>query len=337
MENSPLSQQINDELVSIVRQDGDLSKGLDVALSKLVLGLEVDRGLILQIIGDQFGVTHDHSSEGQVKSLVGTYIDTMASTRVVLNFVSIYPDSASEGVIMIQSDSEDPADWEPLFELLKGFVSHLLVQLRSDIFSGFMALQSKKPRQWSREEISTISKISALMSVLIRDQFDLKKLEQDALVNRSLAKISSMFLAHKRGPANDVVRKSVAEIASLMNFAQSRVYVYSEEGVLIQIGAKDESLKLDADEDVFVQAFKSGRGRLIDPKFTEKVDYEQFDGKSALILPLVNKERGTRIGVFAVWDRPSDMPFRAQDREVGLTMAGELSDNIAISECVFET
>ena len=147
-----------------------------------------------------------------------------------------------------------------------------------------------------------------------------------------------MFLEHRAGPAVDILLKSVAEIARLMGFAQSRLYLYNEgAGTLIRQGSAESSLNLSSTEDPFVAVFQSGRGKLFDSRFTKTTSYELFANHNAIILPLINQEEGKRLGVFALWERGSDRPFTAQDRELGLTMAGELSNAMVMSGCTFES
>ncbi len=55
----------------------------------------------------------------------------------------------------------------------------------------------------------------------------------------------------------------------------------------------------------------------------------------ALILPLSSE--GERLGVIGLWQRQSKQtPFRAQDRELGLTIAGHLSNVIRAETAVMQ-
>jgi len=124
-------------------------------------------------------------------------------------------------------------------------------------------------------------------------------------------------------------------VAEHMGFVHSQIYLFNpDEGELIpqiQNGAGDP-VSLTMKDNPFVSVFESGRGKVINMEFSRKGD-PFFSHDMALVLPLVSE--GERLGVFGLWQRQANRPqFRPQDRELGLTIAGHLSNVIRAEQAI---
>jgi hypothetical protein len=122
-----------------------------------------------------------------------------------------------------------------------------------------------------------------------------------------------------------------------MGFVHAQLYLYhqEEEELIPQIRNGDSrSVPLSDNDNPFVAVFKSGRGKVINPEESKKGD-AYFEHDMALVLPLSSE--GERLGVIGLWQRQSkQLPFRAQDRELGLTIAGHLSNVIRAEAAVMQ-
>jgi len=319
-----LAQNTIDELVSIRRQ-GDLYRALDAALRKLVEGLGVDRGLIWQVVGDRLTVTHEHSASNESEQIAGTSLDARQSTEIVLEFLSKFLDCSGDGVILVERDADGENFWAPMFELSLGLSSHLLVQVRADVFSGFLALQSSRTRHWSDEETAVVARVAAVISIIVSDSFLLTKAEMDATSLNTVLKIAALFIDKDRVPLK-ILPQAVELIASQMPFERSRVYLPSS-GKLV---SQDNNLSVDLSEtsDPVVEVFKACYAKIIE---ANAPNLQQFGGGAAIILPLLENE-DKALGAFALWQPLPDCPdLNLFTRHTAIWLAGQLSKCIQLS------
>jgi len=169
---SELAQDTINKLITTLQEEADgseLDRAVDEAVCNLVTGFNADQGLLWLIVGDRLTVTSAHSM--QEGSLVGLNLDSQKSFCLVLNFLT-------QGNVAIDLDRRS-SDWEPLLKVSQEFDSQLVVALRArDLFAGFLTLQSRKERQWSVDERSTLERFAALLAVIISYEFDLRRLKQ---------------------------------------------------------------------------------------------------------------------------------------------------------------
>ncbi|HEY9714497.1 MAG TPA: GAF domain-containing protein, partial [Chroococcales cyanobacterium] len=314
---------------------------LQFAIESLTTVAGADRGLIWQVVGDQLAVTNEYAVTGHT-CFVGNQLNSQESTAIVLEFLSRFPDESGAGVIAIPDTLKDTnlhkssPTLSSLIEL--GDVrARLMVQLRSrGIFSGFLELQQcGKTREWTHQEAMILQSVAEMLSVVVQQSFDQSKIEMDAREMKLINEIASLFRESRGQSSQDSLVKSVMLVAEHMGFIHSQIYLYSqEEGVLIpqMQDGNHKQVELTKKEDPFVAVFESGRGKIVNAEFTRKGD-PFFGHDMALVLPLVSE--GERLGVVGLWQRlPNKPEFRPQDRELGLTIAGHLSNVIRADQAI---
>jgi diguanylate cyclase (GGDEF)-like protein len=123
-----------------------------------------------------------------------------------------------------------------------------------------------------------------------------------------------------------------------MSFVHAQLYLYNPElNELVPQISNGENLNvpLSNNDNPFVSVFKSGPGKVINMEESPRKADPYFKHETALILPLISE--GERLGVIGLWQRQSKQtPFRAQDRELGLTIAGHLSNVIRAETAVLQ-
>jgi len=102
----PAAQQIVKDIIGQLRQSNDLSSILQFAIEALTAACQAGRGLVWQVDGDRLAVTNECAINGQM-CFVGSTLDSMESTHVVLEFLSRFPDESSEGTISIPDTRQD--------------------------------------------------------------------------------------------------------------------------------------------------------------------------------------------------------------------------------------
>lgn len=331
----PAAQAIISDIIGQLRHSSDLTSILQYAIEVLTNVLKADRGLIWKVVGDQLVVTNEYSITGHT-CFVDNQLNSQESMSIVLEFLSRFPDESGAGVISIPDTAQD-TDLHKTSRTLSSLLElgdvrgRLMVQLRSrGIFSGFLELQQcGNPREWTTEDAVVLQKVAEMLSVVVQQSFDQSKIEMDAQEMKLINEIASLFRDSKGQTSRDSLVKSVLLVADHMGFIHSQIYLFSQDsGVLEpQIRADEEpSVELENKENPFVAVFESGRGKVVNMEYSRKGD-PFFGHDMALVLPLISE--GTRLGVIGLWQRQPKRPqFKPQDRELGLTIAGHLSNVI---------
>ncbi|MDQ5934691.1 MAG: Diguanylate cyclase [Cyanobacteriota bacterium erpe_2018_sw_21hr_WHONDRS-SW48-000092_B_bin.40] len=331
----PAAQTIISDIIGQLRHSSDLTSILQYAIEVLTNVLKADRGLIWKVVGDQLVVTNEYSITGHT-CFVDNQLNSQESMSIVLEFLSRFPDESGAGVISIPDTAQD-TDLHKTSRTLSSLLElgdvrgRLMVQLRSrGIFSGFLELQQcGNPREWTTEDAVVLQKVAEMLSVVVQQSFDQSKIEMDAQEMKLINEIASLFRDSKGQTSRDSLVKSVLLVADHMGFIHSQIYLFNQDsGVLEpQIRAdKESSVELENKDNPFVAVFESGRGKVVNMEYSRKGD-PFFGHDMALVLPLISE--GTRLGVIGLWQRQPKRPqFKPQDRELGLTIAGHLSNVI---------
>ena len=339
----PIAQGIISDIIGQLRHSSDLNSILQFAIENLTKAANADRGIIWQVVGDQLAVTNEYATSGHT-CFAGNQLGVQESTAIVLEFLSLFPDESGAGVISVPNTSQDThlhkvsPTLSSLIEL--GEVkARLMVQLRSrGIFSGFLELQAcRATRNWSRQDAMMLQSVAEMLSVVVQQSFDQSKIEMDAREMKLINEIASLFRESRGQTSQDSLVKSVMLVAEHMGFVHSQIYLYNQEDQLllpqIQNGAS-EPVPLFTKDNPFLNVFESGRGKVINMEYSRKGD-SFFGHDMALVLPLVSE--GERLGVVGLWQRQSNKnQFRAQDRELGLTIAGHLSNVIRAEQAILQ-
>jgi len=339
----PIAQGIISDIIGQLRHSSDLNSILQFAIENLTKAAKADRGIIWQVVGDQLAVTNEFAISGHT-CFAGNQLGVQESTAIVLEFLSRFPDESGAGVISVPDTSQDThlhkvsPTLSSLIEL--GEVkARLMVQLRSrGIFSGFLELQScRTTRNWSRADAMMLQSVAEMLSVVVQQSFDQSKIEMDAREMKLINEIASLFRESRGQTSQDSLVKSVMLVAEHMGFVNSQIYLFNQEDQLllpqIQNGASAQ-VPLSTKDNPFVNVFESGRGKVINMEYSRKGD-SFFGHDMALVLPLVSE--GERLGVVGLWQRQSNKnQFRAQDRELGLTIAGHLSNVIRAEQAILQ-
>jgi hypothetical protein len=319
------------EIISQLRRSTNLTSVMQFAIEALTKACKADRGLIWQLDGDQLTVTNEYSVDGN-NCFSGKILGTQESTAVVIDFLSHSLSETEIGIISIPDTKQDPnlqrfPTLSPLMEL--GNVhARLLMHLRSrGIFSGFLEIQQCQPRVWTEVDALVLQTIGNLLSVIVQQSFDQSKIEMDAKEMKLINEVACLFRDSYGLRTQDALTKSTLLIAEHMGFVHAQGYLAQKELLVPQTGdAKTESLRLTDQDNPFVAVYHSGRGATINVNADSSGQSDQFFGRDlALLLPLISK--GERLGVIGLWQRlPNKPQFRPQDRELGLMIAGHLSD-----------
>lgn len=335
------AQAIISDIIGQLRHSSDLTSILQYAIETLTQVVQAERGLIWQVVGDQLAVTNEFATSGHT-CFVGNQLGSQESTAIVLEFLSRFPDESGAGVISIPDTSHD-TNLHKMSPTLSSLIElgevrgRLMVQLRSrGIFSGFLELQQcSGPREWSRHDAVILQSVAEMLSVVVQQSFDQSKIEMDAREMKLINEIASLFRDSRGQSTEESLVKSVMLVAEHMGFTHSQIYLYDpEENVLkAQIKGGGHSLvDMNNKDNPFVAVFESGRGKIVNAEFTRKGD-KFFGHDMALVLPLISE--GERLGVIGLWQRlPNKPQFRPQDRELGLTIAGHLSNVIRAEQAI---
>ncbi|HEY9679202.1 MAG TPA: diguanylate cyclase [Drouetiella sp.] len=335
------AQSIISDIIGQLRHSNDLSSILQFAIETLTTVVGAERGLIWQVVGDQLAVTNEFAMSGHT-CFAGNQLGSQESTAIVLEFLSRFPDESGAGVISIPDTSQD-TNLHKMSPTLSSLIelgdvrARLMVQLRSrGIFSGFLELQQcGKIRDWSREDAVILQCVAEMLSVVVQQSFDQSKIEMDAKEMKLINEIASLFRESRGQTSQESLVKSVVLVAEHMGFTHSQIYLYNQEEkeLVPQIhDGNNTAVSLSTKDDPFVAVFDSGRGKIVNAEFTRKGD-PFFGHDMALVLPLVSE--GERLGVVGIWQRlPNKPQFRPQDRELGLTIAGHLSNVIRADQAI---
>jgi diguanylate cyclase (GGDEF)-like protein len=340
-DRSHIAQAIITDIIGRLRHSSDLGSILQFAIENLTKAAKADRGVIWQIVGDQLIATTEYAAEGHT-CFAGNQLGATESQAILLEFLSRFPDESGAGVIPVSDTSQDTnlhkvsRTLSSLIELgeVKG---RLMVQLRSHgIFYGFLELQQcSSTRQWSRDDAMMLQSVAEMLSVVVQQSFDQSRIEMDAREMKLINDIASLFRDSRGQSSQESLAKSVLLVSEHMGFVHSQIYLYnSDERTLVpQIQNGSESfVDLSSADNPFASVFDSGHCKVINMEYSRKGD-PFFGHDTALVLPLVAE--GERLGVFGLWQRQSyKAQFRPQDRDLGLTIAGHLSNVIRAEQAV---
>lgn len=331
----PAAQSIISDIIGQLRHSSDLQSILQYAIETLTTIIGADRGLIWKVVGDQLAVTNEYSIAGNT-CFVDNELNPQESMSIVLEFLSRFPDESGAGVISIPDTSRD-TDLHKMSRTLSSLLelgdvkSRLMVQLRSrGIFSGFLELQKcGETREWSTEDAVVLQKVAEMLSVVVQQSFDQSKIEMDAQEMKLINEIASLFRESKGESSRVSLVKSVMLVADHMGFIHSQIYLHNQETGLLEPQIRENAeapMDLSNKENPFVSVFDSGRLIVVNMEYRRKGD-PFFGHDMAMVLPLSSE--GNRLGVIGLWQRQPKRPqFRPQDRELGLTIAGHLSNVI---------
>lgn len=338
----PAAQAIISEIVGRLRHSSDLSSILQYAIEMLVNSAGADRGLIWQIEGDHLKVTNEFATNGHM-CFLQNQLTPQESTAIVLEFLSRFPDETGAGVISIPNTSQDTnlhkvsPTLSSLIEL-GGVNARLMAQLRSrGIFAGFLELQQcSGPREWHTIDAIVLQKVAEVLSVVVQQSADQSKIEMDAQEMKLINDIASFFRESRGMSTRDSLVKSVMLVAEHMGFTHSEIYLFNREANILEpqqeVSDDRQFVDLTIEDNPFVEVFHAGRGKMINMEYSRKPDLF-FKHDMALVLPLTSE--GARLGVIGLWQRQADRPdFRPQDRELGLTIAGHLSNVIRADQAI---
>jgi len=339
----PAAQSIISEIIGRLRHQSDLSSILQFAIEMLALNTHADRGLIWRIEGDHLKVTNEFALSGH-NCFLQNQLTSHESMAVVFEFLSRFPDETGVGVISIPNTSRDTnlhkvsPTLSSLIEL-GGVKARLMAQLRSrGTFFGFLELQQcSGPREWNPIDAVVLQKVAEVLAVVVQQTADQSKIEMDAQEMKLINEIASLFRESRGMSTKDSLVKSVMLVAKHMGFIHSEIYLYNKEEAVLEPQTRDsevDSVEISDKENPFVEVFNSGRGKMINIEYSRKADpFFKYD--MALVLPLTSE--GTRLGVIGLWQRSQDRPdFRPQDRELGLTIAGHLSNVIRADQAILQ-
>ncbi len=314
------AQKAINEIIHEIRTKGDFDAGFNRALETLQKELDVDRAILMQVSGDQLTITHEAAKNGEPSSRKS--FTAQESTMMVITMLSRSPDGAKIQALSLSRDEPDES-FLPYLDAFKEVSTHLLAEIRGQIFPGFLIMQSIEPRAWTDEESASLEKISEFLAVILSMWFDQQKLLSDYMVLEAQSKIDSLDLTSKETFA-DAVLKGVELIANACYFHDFRLYL-SDEQRLFDSKAH-EQLDLNDSSNPFALASKVKRGSVFAPGSPEAP--ECFAGKTGVIVPLVHNDN--LIGTFGIWDSKRHNSYVSpQHREIALTLAARLAEKIA--------
>lgn len=241
---------------------------------------------------------------------------------MILTMLSRNPDGAKIQALSLNRDEPDES-FLPYLDSFQVVSSHLLAEIRGQIFPGFLILQSLKTRAWTEEENTSLEKVSEFLAVIISMWFDKQKLISDYMVLEAQSKISSLDLSSNETLPDDVL-KGVELIANACYFNNFRLYL-SDEQRLIDSKAH-EQVDLDDSSNQFALVSKVRRGSIF--ATGSLTAPECFAGKLGMIVPLVHND--SLFGVFGIWNsKRSNSYVSPQSREIALRLADKLAEQIA--------
>lgn len=314
------AQKAINEIIHEIRTKDDFDAAFNRALETLQKELDVDRAILMQVSGDQLTITHEVAKNGEHSSRKS--FTAQESTMMILTMLSRNPDGAKIQALSLNRDEPDES-FLPYLDSFQVVSSHLLAEIRGQIFPGFLILQSLKTRAWTEEENTSLEKVSEFLAVIISMWFDKQKLISDYMVLEAQSKISSLDLSSNETLPDDVL-KGVELIANACYFNNFRLYL-SDEQRLIDSKAH-EQVDLDDSSNQFALVSKVRRGSIF--ATGSLTAPECFAGKLGMIVPLVHND--SLFGVFGIWNsKRSNSYVSPQSREIALRLADKLAEQIA--------
>ena len=339
---APDAQKIIRDIVHQLRISSDLPAILQLATEELTKISQADRGLIWQVVDDRLVVTNEFAQD-EHNCFGGANLGAQESTAIVSEFLSRFPDETGSGVIGIP-DTMDDAKLRRMSPTLAALIelgdvrARLVAQIRCrGMFHGFIELQScKNPRDWSEQDGSVLQSVSEVLSLVVQQSFDLGRIEQDAGEMKLINEISSIFRESGGQRAQYTIEQSIKLLAEHSGFNCAQLFLAHEiDGVLVpQISEKEhsESIPMAHKHNPFLQAFESGKLKTVNLEYSKKAD-AFFGHDTAMIIPLMSE--GERLGVLGLWRRNIGSPsLRPQDRELALTVAGNLASFIRADQAI---
>ncbi|MBA3858876.1 MAG: hypothetical protein C0508_00940 [Cyanobacteria bacterium PR.023] len=314
------AQKAINEITHAIRTKNDFDAGFNRALETLQKGFDVDRAFLLQVSGDQLTITHEvtkHSEPCSRKSFTAR-----ESTMMILTMLSRSPDGEKIHALSLNRDEPDES-FLPYLDSFQEISSHLLAEIRGQLFPGFLIIQSRERRTWTDEEKTSLEKISELLAVIISMWFDQQKLISDYMVLEAQSKIASLDLGSKETLPGEV-SKGVALIANACQFTDFRLYL-SDEKYLFDSHA-NEQVELADSSNPFALVSTLKRGSIfVSGSLAAPVC---FAGTTGMIVPLVHND--ILVGTFGIWNSKRHNSYVSpQSREIALTLADKLAERIA--------
>lgn len=339
---APDAQKIIRDIVHQLRISSDLPAILQLAIEELSKLSRADRGLIWQVVDDRLVVTNEFAQDGH-NCFGGANLGAHESTAIVSEFLSRFPDETGSGVIGIP-DTMDDAKLRRMSPTLAALIelgdvrARLVAQIRCrGMFHGFIELQQcKNPRSWSEQDGSVLQSVSEVLSLVVQQSFDLGRIEQDAGEMKLINEISSIFRESGGQRATYTIEQSIKLLAEHSGFNCAQLFLFHEiDGVLVpQISEKEhsENIPIAHKHNPFLQAFESGKLKTVNLEYSKKAD-AFFGHDTAILIPLMTE--GERLGVLGLWRRNQGSPsLRPQDRELALTVAGNLASFIRADQAI---
>lgn len=332
----PDAQRIIRDIVSQLRVSSDLPAILDLAIEELTKLSHSNRGLVWQVVDDQLVVTNEFAENGHY-CFKSEKLGSQETTAIVSEFLSRFPDDASDCVIAIPDVMKD-ANLRKMSPTLAALIelgdvrARLVAQVRSrGIFHGFIELQqSQKAREWSEQDGAVLQSVSETLSLVVQQSFDLMRIEQDAQEMKLVNEISRIFRESGGQRAQYSIEQAIKLFADHTGFINAQVYLFNEEEEVLvpQILGKEHAKNIPRDEknSPFLQAFESGKLKTVNLEYSKRAD-AFFGHDKAMIIPLMSE--GDKLGVLGLWKRHEGIPMlRPQDRDIALTVAGNLASII---------
>lgn len=339
---APDAQKVIRDIVSQLRISSDLPAILQLATEELTKLSRADRGLIWQVVDDRLVVTNEFAQDGH-NCFGGSNLGAQESTAIVSEFLSRFPDETGSGVIGIPDTLED-AKLRRMSPTLAALIelgdarARLVAQIRCrGMFHGFIELQQcKNPRDWSEQDGSVLQSVSEVLSLVVQQSFDLGRIEQDAGEMKLINEISSIFRESGGQRAQYTIEQSIKLLAEHAGFNSAQIFLFNEidQMLIPQIPEKEhaEPIPLAHKHNPFLQAFENGKLKTVNLEYSKRAD-PFFKHETAMIIPLMSE--GERLGVLGLWRRNQGSPMlRPQDRELALTVAGNLASFIRADQAI---
>lgn len=324
------SSKVIKEILLRLRNGADMDAILQYVGQTLTKEFDASRCVIWTVVGDQLECTKEYSSNSCF-CFDGISLSSQESMSIVLEFLSRFADEKELGIISIFDIWQDTSMHESSERLtsnlkLADVRSRLLGQLRSrGIFSGYIDLQqSGRTREWTPEECTAFGEVALVLSVVVQQIFDVRKIACDAADWKTMYELTCLFGNTKDSKL--AWRQACELMAVHMGFEFSQVFLKENHGDAIflvpQLDDKgSETLSVEETKNPFVSVFLSGRGKIVNVNNEKNSSKDPYFGReTALMLPLHVDEQ--QLGVVALWQRrPDARRFIPQDRELGLMLA----------------